>query len=381
MTTRIISEDCLIFFGFSPETTKFNQVYNAISDFMKNKYNIDPSGRFNLILFLQDGLNYLNHFTLEPESVLKTLKLLKNDIVKANAFEGILIALSLLIENFKRTSEKLFRLLVLLDESAYKITPDQFPVIEKLAKDVRNLPFYLDIISVETNDSEGSQILEKIATSCNGEFTQIKNAQDLKALLNQLAVKKGKMEYLYSKYKLNVNQKETHEFFLSLADKPKAFNELATCSICFQEDTEGIVQCPSCGTLVHKICWALWAVRSIVQVPHVFRCHNCFYLLKLDKDFVFDVQIGVIPPIIKLNNINKKNIDDYLKKLESKIDLKIIKAEDPMVAEVRTIIESKKSNSESIENDDIITVNICPICNEIIIGNRKNCHICGFLLS
>ncbi|MFX0081863.1 MAG: hypothetical protein ACFE94_08930 [Candidatus Hodarchaeota archaeon] len=67
--------------------------------------------------------------------------------------------------------------------------------------------------------------------------------------------------------------------------------------------------------------------------------------------------------------------------MESKIDLQIIKAEDPMVSEIRTIIESKKSNSESIENDEIITVQICPICNDVVYGKRKNCQVCGFLLS
>ncbi|MFX0105374.1 MAG: hypothetical protein ACFE75_07780 [Candidatus Hodarchaeota archaeon] len=380
MTSRI-SEDCLIFYGFSPETTNFRQVYEAISDFMKNKHKIDPSDRFNFVLFLHDGPNYLNHFTLDPEYVLKTLKLLKNDIIKANTSGGMLIALSLLIENFKKTTEKLFRLLVLLDESASRILPDQFPVIEKLAKDIRNLPFYIDIVSIETNNNEESDILKKIATFGNGDFYQIKNTQDLKPLLNELVVKKFNMEYLYSKYKLNIDHKETHAFFLSLADKPKASNELTACSICFQEDSEGIVQCPSCGTLVHKVCWAQWAISSIVQIPHVFRCHNCFYLLELDKDFVFEVQIGTIPPITKLNNIKKKDIKDYLKEVESKIEPKIIKAEDPMVTEVRAIIESKKSNSESIQNDEIVKVNICPICNNITIGDMKNCQICGFLLS
>jgi hypothetical protein len=376
-----ISEDCLIFYAFSPETTKFSQVYNAISDFMENKHKIDPSGRFNFILFLHDGPNYLNHFTLDSEYVLKTLKLLKNDIIKTNTFSGFLIALSLLIENFKRTTEKIFRLLILLDKNAYKIPPDQFPLIVKLAKDVRNLPIYIDIISIGTNDNEENQILKKIATSVNGEFKQIKNIQELKPLLNEFAVKTLKMEYLYSKYKLNINQKEIYEFFLSLADTPKDFNELTTCSICFQDDIEGIVQCPSCGTLVHKICWAQWAKNSIQKVPYLFRCHNCYYLLKLDQNFVFDVQIGTIPLISKLNNIKKKNSNDYLKKLESKIDLQIIKAEDPMVTEIRTIIESKKSNSESIENDEIITVQICPICNDVINGKKKNCQVCGFLLS
>ncbi|MFX0037174.1 MAG: hypothetical protein ACFE9I_16200, partial [Candidatus Hermodarchaeota archaeon] len=354
--TTIISEDCLIFYGFSPEITKSKQVNDAISDFMKNKRKIDPSGRFNFVLFLHDGPNYLNHFTLDPDYVLKTLKLLKNNIIKANTSAGILIALSLLIENFKKTSEKLFRLLVLLDESVSRIPPDQFPIIEKLAKDVKNLPFYIDIISLETNNNEENEILKKIATLGNGDFYQIKNAQDLKPLLNELVVKKYNMEYLYSRYKLNINQKETYAFFTSLADNPKAFNELTVCSICFQEDTEGIVQCPSCGTLVHKICWAQWAKSSIAQIPHVFRCHNCFYLLKLDKDFVFDVQFGTIHPITKLNTIKEKDINDYLKELESKIKPKIIKAEDPMVTEVRTIIESKKSNSESIRKDEIVTV-------------------------
>ncbi|MFX0081862.1 MAG: hypothetical protein ACFE94_08925 [Candidatus Hodarchaeota archaeon] len=264
-----ISEDCLFFFGFSPETTKFSQVYNAISDFMENKHKIDPSGRFNFILFLHDGPNYLNHFTLDSEYVLKTLKLLKNDIIKTNTFRGFLIALSLLIENFKRTSEKIYRLLVLLDENAYKIPLDEFPLIEKLAKDVRNLPFYIDIIRIGTNENEENQFLKRIATSVNGEFNQIKNVQELKPLLNKLAVKTFKMEYLYSKYKLNIYQKETYEFFISLADKPKVFNELTSCSICFQDDIEGIVQCPSCGTLVHKICWAQWAINS-VQKYHMF---------------------------------------------------------------------------------------------------------------
>ncbi|MFX1454241.1 MAG: hypothetical protein ACFFDB_02595 [Promethearchaeota archaeon] len=376
----MISEDCLILYGFSPETTKFRQVSNAISDFMKNKSEIDPSSRFNFVLYLHDGPNYLNHFTLDPDYILKTLKLLKDDIIKANTFEGIFLALSLLIENFKKTSEKLFRLLVLLDESAYKIHPDQFPVIEKLVKDVRNLPFYIDIISIETNKYEGNDTLNKIATSGNGEFYQIKDIQDLKPLLNELAIKKFKMEYLYSRFKLKIAQKETYPFFLSLADNPKAFNEPTHCSICFQEDIEGIVQCPSCGAFAHKICWAQWAESSIVQVPHVFRCHNCFYLLKLDKVFVFNVQIGKIPPITKLDNIKKKDINDYLKELESKIEPKIIKSEDPMVAEVRSIIESKRSNSEITQNDEIITVNFCPICNNITVGKAKNCEICGFFL-
>ncbi|MFW9901966.1 MAG: hypothetical protein ACFFDY_11900, partial [Candidatus Thorarchaeota archaeon] len=60
---------------------------------------------------------------------------------------------------------------------------------------------------------------------------------------------------------------------------------------------------------------------------------------------------------------------------------KIIKAEDPMVSEIKAIINSKKSNLEDTEDEFILTINICPICNNIIYGNEKNCNICGFILS
>ena len=379
--TTIISEDCLIFYGLSPEITKFRQVFKEISDFMKNKQKIDPSGRFNFILFLKSGPNYLDHFTLNLEYILKTLKLLSNDIVKPNTAEGILIAISLLIENFKKTSKKLFRLIVLLDDSVYKIAPNEFSIIEKIVNDIRSLPFYIDIISIEKKNDEDNIKLKKIATSCNGEFYQIKDLKDLDSLLNTLANKKIKTEYLYSRYKLKMAQGEPPAYYISLADKLKVFHERAICSICSQEDNKDIMQCPSCGILAHKACWARWAISLNRLVPNIFRCFNCFYLLKLNRDFVFDIQLTTMSPSVNLNNIKKKEINDYLEELESNVEPKIMKAEDPMVSEIKAIINSKKSNSENTEDEFILTINICPICNNIIYGNEKNCNICGFILS
>ncbi|MFX0155966.1 MAG: hypothetical protein ACFE9Q_15695 [Candidatus Hodarchaeota archaeon] len=379
--TTIISEDCLIFYGLSPEITKFHQVFREISDFMKNKQKIDPSGRFNFILFLNNGPNYLDHFTLNLEYALKTLKVLSNDIINPNIVKGIIIAISLLIENFKKTSKKLFRLLVLLDDSTYKNLPQEFFIIEKLVKNVRDLPFYIDIVSIEKKNNEDNKLLKKIATSCNGEFYQIKEVNELNPLLKILANKKIKTDYLYSRYKLKIAQGETQTFYISLADKLEMFHERAICSICSQEDNKDIMQCPSCGILAHKACWARWAINLNRLVPYIFRCHNCFYLLKLDKDFVIDIQLETISPSIKLNDIKKKEINDYLEELESSIEPKIIKAEDPMASEIKAIIKSKKSNSESTEEEFIPSVDICPICNNIIYDNEKLCDICGFILS
>ncbi|MFX0154782.1 MAG: hypothetical protein ACFE9Q_09670, partial [Candidatus Hodarchaeota archaeon] len=74
------SEDVLVFYGLTPELTKFKNAYNSISKYMEKKQSNDPSDRFNLILFLQDGPNYLDHFTFDTNHVLSLLKSVEKDI-------------------------------------------------------------------------------------------------------------------------------------------------------------------------------------------------------------------------------------------------------------------------------------------------------------
>jgi len=376
----MISEDCLIFYGFSPEITKLRQVYSPISAFMHDKQNIDPASRFNLIVFLKDGPNYFDQFTFDSNYILETLKSISNDISKPNIISGILISISLIIENFKKISEKLFRLLILIDQEFSEIPTRFLPILEDLINKVKNLPFYIDIICIENNNHEKNRTLEKLANLANGDLYQVNEIRDLSPLLNELSKKQFMAESLYSRHKLKMGKAETQSFYLALADEPINSSKSSTCSICFQKDIEGIVECPSCGTLAHKICWAQWAKSSDIQIPHLFRCHNCFNLLQLDKNFVFEVQMGIIPPVAKINKIEKKNIHEYLRDLESKNKPKIVKVEDPMVSEVRTIVESKKGKLQKEKEDISIIVNICPICNNIIIGNEKNCPICDFAL-
>ena len=373
-----ISEDCLIFYGLSPENTKFRQVYSAISDFLKDKKTIDPSGRFNLIVFLQNAPNFFDNFTFDINLILEALKSSNRNIVRANIAVGISIGIHLIIQNFKSVSEKLFRLLVLLDGGSTKIPFDRLDSILNLINDAKNLPFYIDIIFIDVNNKQEIDYLKRIANLGDGEFYEINNLKDLKPLVNKLSKKKFVKESLFSRYKLKMAQKETQPFYFDLAEDPKVFHELTACSICFQKDMEGIVMCPSCRTVAHKICWALWAKISNPQIPHVFRCHNCFKLLKLDREFVFDVQIGKIPPKNEFVKVKRKNNLDYLRELEAKNQPKLIQAEDPMVTDVRTIIESKKKNSQTEEDEIFVSFDFCPVCNNLKMRDEKICPICGF---
>lgn len=374
------SEDCLIFYGLTPEVTKPRQVYNAIADFMKNKQDIDPSDRFNLIVFLQDGPNYLDHFTFDPDHVLKTLKSLSSDITRANIAGGIFIAITFIIEIFKKISEKIFRLVILVDEGAHEIPDDYILPLEELIKTIKDMPFFIDIIRIGKQESEESEKLMKLAKLCNGEFYEINNIRNLDPILTTLSEKKYISEPSFIKQKIRMILKDNQPFYVNLADDPIIIEEISTCSICFNKDDQGIVKCPSCETVAHEVCWAQWAKTTNIGIDHVFRCHTCFNILKLDEQFVLDVQAGRIPTITELKKVKKKNIVEYLRELESKSKPKIIHAEDPMRVKITEMPQAEKAGSPIGRKRRRKAVNICPNCSKIIMGDKKSCPTCGFIL-
>lgn len=377
------SEDCLIFYAFTPEITKYRQVSDSIADFMQNKQSIDPSDRFNLIWFQDDGPNYLDHFTLDPEYILKTLKSLGNNITKANIASGVFIAITFIIEVFKKISEKFFRLLILVDNGAYEI-PDEFlPALEELIKKVKDMPFYIDIILMGSVYSDQAQKLLKIANLSNGDLFGIKNLRELNRVLKNLSEKKFIPQPWYLKQKARKILPENQPFYVHLADTPKPIEGIKSCSICFHKDDHGIVKCPSCDTVAHEICWAQWAETTNIGILHVFRCHNCFNILKLDKKFVNDVQTGKIPTIEELIKMQKKNIVEYLHEIEAKSKPKIIHTEDPLKVEASATVGVSDVNFQAREGREKvrkISINICPNCSKFMVGEKKNCPLCGFVL-
>ncbi len=374
------SEDCLIFYAFTPKITKMRHVYSSIEDFMKNKQFIDPSDRFNLIVFQKDGPNYLDHFTFDYEHILKTLKSLGKDIIRANIAGGIFLAITFIIEVYKKISEKIFRLFILVDDGAYEIPDEYLPALVELIKKVKDMPFFIDTILIGSPYSDQAQKLLKLTNLCNGELYGVKSIKDLYPILMSLSEKKYVTEPSFVKQSLRMILPDNQPFYINLADVPKKVSGIATCSICFQRDDHGIVKCPSCDIMAHNVCWAQWTETSNIGIPHVFRCHNCFNILKLDKDFVHDVHAGKIPTIAELTKMKKKNIVEYLQELETKAKPQIVQAEDPMTVEFGAMIETKKLKAKVKKKSRKVSVTICPNCSKIMIGDKKNCPSCGFSL-
>ncbi len=367
------SEDCLIFYGFTPNIIKLRQVYNSISEFMKNKQSIDPSDRFNLIVFKNEGPNYLEHFTFNPDIILDTLKSLAGHITNANIAGGIFLAITFIIEVYKKISEKIFRLIILIDKGAYNIPPEYLPPIEELIKVVKDMPLFIDIVRVGDPNPELHSKLIRLVKLCNGSLHEISKLKELNPILTNLSEKKYVSEPSFIKQRLRMILPDNQPFYTNLADEPEIVNETVTCSICFQQGNEGIVRCPSCETVAHKVCWSQWAKTSNIGISNVFRCHNCFNILKLDSGYVNDVQAGKIPSIAKKTQVQKKNIVDYLHELEARTKPKIIQAVDPMALSIRAQIESEQNNKKP-------SIKICPNCSKIIKGDRKKCPSCDFIL-
>jgi len=377
------SEDCLIFNGLTPKITKMSRAYDAIAGFMRNKQATDVSDRFNFISFQENGPSYLDQFTFEPELILKTLKSLERKTVRANLAGGIFVAITFIIDVYKRISEKVFRLIILADDGSHKIPFHYLPVLEDLIEKVKDMPFFIDVIRVNAEDIQEGQKLAGLVKKTNGKFYDLEKIKELGSVLSSLSEKKYiKIPAFYEKKKQSIIPEENKPFYANLGDDPPKVKGIGTCAICFQRDDTGLVQCPSCETIAHEKCWAQWAKTSNIGIFYVFRCHNCFNLLKLDKQYVFEIHSGKEPTKDEIKQIKRRDMVQILREKEAMEKPKVVQVSDPLAIDP-TNIEEIKTEPEKIEKKregPKIKVLICPSCSKITTSVKKSCPGCGYPL-
>jgi len=324
------SEDTLILYAFTPGVTKFPPVYKALRDFFNKKKEIDPSDRFNLILFQKNAPYYLEDFTLNPEHILNALKSLKKKIVKANLGGGIFVAVTFIIDVFKKIGEKCFRLIILTDEGSFAVAKQHVLVLENLIEQVKDMPFFIDVVLITKKETSKNLALKKLANQCGGDIHDIYSVDYLPMVLSTLSAKKILIEGLKEERKAFKIPEDHHPFYENLAQDPDKIEKEETCTICFQKDNTRLGRCPSCQSIVHKSCWSQWAKTSHIGMLNVFRCHNCYNLLKLDKNFVWMVQSGKMPSIEEIE-VKVLDLQTYLEGLETEEGPKIIEVEEQLL--------------------------------------------------
>lgn len=347
------SEDTLLFVGLTPSVIRLKKIYKYLVEFAEIKQSIDLSDRFNVILFEKNGPIYLNDFTFEFENILDLMKEHEKDLVRANIAGGVFVACTFIIDVFKKISDKAFRLIILIDKGSLNIPDHYIPVLIDLLDKVKGMPFYIDIIRIATDDPQGDLTLMKIAERTNGNLHEVKTPKELMGVLAKLADKKSPPEQaFYEETSKSIITEENEAFFEHLADDPKILVTLETCAICFKKDDRTVVECPNCKTKTHMDCWAHWAKTSNIGIPSVFRCHQCFNLLKLDKNFVDIVQTGAAPP--PEWEEPKVDLVQYLQEIEAKNKPQPVQIQDPLMVAEDTCeqdLEEEKAFCEEDEKD------------------------------
>ncbi|MFX1393688.1 MAG: hypothetical protein ACFFAH_08940 [Promethearchaeota archaeon] len=381
--TKTRSEDTLIINGLTPGVTFMESVYKAIEHFCEIKKSIDESSRFNIILFQEDGPNYLENFTLNPENILNTLKSLSPFIIRGNISGGILVAISFIINVFKKVSHKTFRLIILTDSGSFKIPKLFMPILDILINQIKNMPFFIDIVRLNVDDYEEDKKLMNLVRRCNGGIHEINSVTLLYDILEFLALKREIEVSSLIEGKNYIIPSENQQFYINLAEIPIEIEKSDVCSICFQKDDRPIVKCPNCDIITHKACWALWTSKSSIGIPHVFRCHNCYNLIKLEKDFVQRIKLAKKVELAQiLPKKNLQEIHNYLESLEAGEEIKIVSADTPLARPKEfESLGNLDDDPEEVQvpefGDDEMKFILCPYCLKMIpAGNKKcpNCH-------
>jgi len=349
------SEDTIFLYAVTPGVSNMKQVHKAITEFCKKKKLLVHSDRFNLIAFHKEGKMHLENFTLNPDHIFSALKQLEEDTVQANVVSGIYLAIQLIIEVFKRISERSFHLVIIIDSGSQKIPTKDIPTLEHVIDKVKEMPLLLDIISINIEDSFEEFKLRKLASRTSGDLYKIKKVRELTSVFNILTEKKENPSLLNYEESMSITHisKENFTFYENFADKPLEIRELNTCSICFQRSMN-LIQCTVCSTFAHKNCWALWSKTSHIGKRNVFRCHNCFNLLKLERELVETVDSGIMildeTPLVEVqkyvDEIKVINVEAYLESIGTQEEPKIIKIEHPI-----KIIADDKDDIQIIVND------------------------------
>jgi len=382
------SEDILILNTLTPGITAMKPIYDAISMFCQIKKSLDKSCRFNIVFFQDDGPNYLENFTLNPEYIINAIQTLEPVIVGGNIGGGIFLAISIIIDVFKKVSEKSFRLIILTDSGSPKISRLYIPVLETMIYQIRNMPFFIDIIRIDARDEEEDAKLMRLAALCNGKIYHIVEISSLPSILEILA--SNSQKYIKktnsNKYNRISIPLDNQQFYINLADEPIELKKPETCSICFEKDYNAALKCPNCGIVAHKICWALWSEDSNIGIPYVFRCHNCYNLIKLDEKFVEKVKLA--QQVKKAKILPQKDISSikkYLEKIEHEEPPKIVHIDDPMGIPSEEFVETEKfiENPEDFIVDDSleeVKFILCPHCFKMITNQYKRCPNCHHLI-
>ncbi len=364
------SEDLLVLFACHPSTSNVKKIVKALESMFEMKKQNDSTDRFNFIAFQQNGPVYFEDFLFDYSYITDTLMDIKDTLVPANIAGGIMIAVTFIIDVFKIVGDKVYRLLIVTDQSARPLRNTE--VLNNLVGKVLDLPFYVDIVRFNTDIPSEDLKFIKFAKKNNGNVSYAEGYKNLRELLVSLGHKKEVPKNVLNEKSYHISE-ENLPFFENLAqglwvvDSAEKIN--AICQICRQSEGE-LVKCPKCDSISHADCLAQWAKMSNIGAPNLFRCMNCFNLLKLPRDFIEDVQSGKYQRSIEVHKSDQTKI---LLEKEKESSPQLQQGQDPLGG----MPESYQDEEYSFKDDADLQIQFCENCGTLNLPEALRCSNCG----
>jgi hypothetical protein len=222
-----------------------------------------------------------------------------------NLAGGFFVALTKIIEVFKLVNGKVFRMIILMDKGTR--LRNSTMLLQSIMDQVIDFPVFLDFVRVNTEEIPVEDMeLIKFANKNKGTVYFAKQKSDIPKILTGLLKKKE----IHAKSDKLIIPNEKIPFFDNLGADLWVLEEdeeSAMCQIC-RSNTGTRVKCPQCQTVAHPECLAMWAKTAHIGLPHLFRCMNCYLLLRLPPDFVADVQSGEYHKRIHIEQVNQAQL-------------------------------------------------------------------------
>ncbi|OLS15918.1 MAG: hypothetical protein RBG13Loki_0458 [Promethearchaeota archaeon CR_4] len=265
----------------------------TIKKFVEQKIAIDPKDRTCLATY-GSKTQKICDFTNDPATMIESFRNIEIS-GQGEIEEGFAFAIQQLVKEIRKIGGKVPRIFVVTDERRIDMG-DRMDKIGKLAK---GLGIFIDVAQIGNPKKE--TYLKQLSHLTSGEYAYFNNE---KALGNAGTGYASKKQSQGESYVAKIEKKPpplVSEVAVELR-KPNLGElkdlmrgiKIEKCQICYQEKCPKCSAhffscgryCPSCGRPIHMHCATMWAQKSPETAENVFRCPNCYFLLRVPKSVV-----------------------------------------------------------------------------------------------
>jgi len=265
----------------------------TIKNFVEQKLAIDPKDRTCLATF-GSKTQRICDFTNDPSEVVQSFAKVELS-GQGEIEEGLAFAIQQLVKEIRKIGGKVARILVITDDRR----PDMGERLEKIGKLAKGLGIFIDVALI--GNPKKNTYLKQLSQLTDGEYAYFNHEKALvnagtgyaskKQLQaeNYLAKTENKPPPLVSEVAVELRKPNLGE----LKDLMRG-TKIEKCQICYQEKCPKCSAhfyscgryCPNCGRPIHLHCATMWAQKSPEAGENIFRCPNCYFLLRVPKSVV-----------------------------------------------------------------------------------------------